>query len=67
MCNIAVKIKIVRTSMHDDMSLKSYSKTPRYLIMRYKKFRNLKTLKVLTDIKIHQRTAKILTNEKIFR
>ncbi len=59
--------KIFSTAVHDDLSLKSYTRTPRHLITECMKARRWERCnKVLRYIKNHGSTVKIFSDEKIF-
>ncbi len=65
---LKVDPETVRTALHDDLSLKSYTRTPRHtLLTECMKTRRLERCKkVLRYIKNHGSTVKIFSDEKIF-
>jgi hypothetical protein len=71
MRKIAAELKVdpktIRTAVHDDLGLKSYTRTPRHLLTESMKARRLERCKkVLRYIKNHGSTVKIFSDEKIF-
>ncbi len=65
--DLKVNPKTVRTTLHDDLGLKSYTRTPRYLLTECIQSRRLEMCKkVLIYIKNHLSTVKIFSDDKFF-